>query len=121
MRTAKDVDDIKEAVERRCRGSATGSRSWSTTTISASTELVDAYADMVRYMEDAYYTEVSRYTTSAFLRVKLGDALERAGVKPHLFETGKGEGGGPPRGRSTRIRPSWRFRGVIVAAFRGHR
>ena len=50
-------------------------------------ELVDAYAAMVRHMEDTCYTEVTRYTSSAFLRLKLGDALERAGVKPHLFES----------------------------------
>jgi propionate CoA-transferase len=37
-------------------------------------------------METHHYTQVSRYTSSAFLRMKLGDALERVGVKPHLFE-----------------------------------
>jgi propionate CoA-transferase len=49
-------------------------------------ELVDAYAAMVRDLERDWYTEVSRYTGSAFLRMKLGGALERAGVRPHLFE-----------------------------------
>jgi propionate CoA-transferase len=42
---------------------------------------------MVRHMEEACYTHVSRYTSSAFLRMKLGGALERVGVKPHLFES----------------------------------
>ena len=41
---------------------------------------------MVRYVEDDYYTHVSRCTSSAFLRMRRGDALERVGVKPHLFE-----------------------------------
>ena len=41
---------------------------------------------MVRHMETHHYTQVSRYTSSAVLRMKLGDALERVGVKPHLFE-----------------------------------
>jgi propionate CoA-transferase len=34
-----------------------------------------------------YYSRVSRYTTSAFLRSKLGDALNRRGVAPHIFES----------------------------------
>ena len=41
-------------------------------------DVADAYADMVRSLEDAFYTRVSRYTTSAFMRVKLG-----AGPDPH--------------------------------------
>ena len=31
--------------------------------------------------------EWSRYTTSAFMRLKLGDALSRRDVAPHIFET----------------------------------
>jgi H+/gluconate symporter-like permease len=30
---------------------------------------------------------VSRYTTSGFLRIKLGEALENRGVAPHIFES----------------------------------
>jgi propionate CoA-transferase len=44
------------------------------------------YAEMVRDMEDAYYTRVSRYTTSAFMRIKLGRKLTRT-VRPHIFES----------------------------------
>jgi hypothetical protein len=47
----------------------------------------DPYAAMVRYMETHYYTTASRYTTSAFLRLKLGEALARRRVAPHIFET----------------------------------
>ena len=49
----------------------------------------DTYAAMVRYMEMHYYTTASRYTTSAFLRMKLGAALSRRRVAPHIFETGE--------------------------------
>jgi len=42
---------------------------------------------MVRYLEMHYYATASRYTTSAFLRLKLGEALSRRLVKPHIFET----------------------------------
>ena len=40
-------------------------------------------------MEQHHYTRVTRYTSSAFLRIKLGGALEKVGVKPHLFEREK--------------------------------
>lgn len=48
--------------------------------------LLDSYAEMVHYMEENYCTQVSRYTTSAFMRMKLGNALTRR-VAPHIFET----------------------------------
>jgi propionate CoA-transferase len=87
VRTSKDVDDIKAAVERRCR--EIGHRVAAVVNYDnfrIDPELVDAYAAMVRHMEEHWYTHVTRYTSSAFLRLKLGDALERAGVRPHLFE-----------------------------------
>ena len=48
-------------------------------------DLAGAY-DMVRSLEEQHYTRVSRYTTSAFMRVKLGQALTRT-VRPHIFES----------------------------------
>ena len=87
VRTGKDVEDIRSAVERRCR--EIGHRIAAVVNYDnfrIDPEQVDGYAAMVRQLEESCYTEVSRYTSSAFLRMKLGDALERAGVKPHLFE-----------------------------------
>jgi propionate CoA-transferase len=52
-------------------------------------ELVDEYTDMVKYLVDHYYTGVTRYTTSTFLRMKLGDALQRRDVAPHIYESSK--------------------------------
>src|SRR5947199_5012204 len=49
-------------------------------------ELLDAYSTMVRGLTDRYYADVTRYTTSGFLRMKLGDALEQRGVAPHIYE-----------------------------------
>jgi propionate CoA-transferase len=49
--------------------------------------VADTWAAMVRYLEMHYYATASRYTTSAFLRLKLGEALSRRLVKPHIFET----------------------------------
>jgi len=50
-------------------------------------ELLDEYSAMVRSLMDRYYSGVSRYTTSGFLRMKLGESLARRGVAPHIFES----------------------------------
>ncbi|HLN25982.1 MAG TPA: acyl CoA:acetate/3-ketoacid CoA transferase [Patescibacteria group bacterium] len=50
-------------------------------------EVENAYLDMVRDVVERHYTSVTRYTTSAFLRAKLGDALRRRDVAPHVYES----------------------------------
>ncbi|MDE2368167.1 MAG: malonate decarboxylase subunit alpha [Burkholderiales bacterium] len=47
----------------------------------------DDWAAMVKEIVDRHYIEVARYTTSGFLRAKLGPALAARGVAPHLHET----------------------------------
>jgi propionate CoA-transferase len=46
-----------------------------------------AWFDMAREVQGGFYTSASRYTTSAFMRLKLGDALQRREMAPHVFET----------------------------------
>jgi propionate CoA-transferase len=50
-------------------------------------ELLDTYSAMVQDLTDRFYSGVTRYTTSGFLRVKLGDALGRRQLAPHIYET----------------------------------
>ena len=50
-------------------------------------QVEDAWAAMVRELVDRHYSDVARYTTSSFLRAKLGPALAARGVAPHIFET----------------------------------
>ena len=50
-------------------------------------ELLDEYSVGVRGLVDRFYSGVSRYTTSGFLRIKLGEALQKRGVAPHIFES----------------------------------
>ena len=50
-------------------------------------ELLDEYSAAVRGLVDRFYSGVSRYTTSGFLRIKLGEALQKRGVAPHIFES----------------------------------
>ena len=51
-------------------------------------ELMDAYSEMVADLSARFYIETTRYTTSGFLRVKLGHALSQRKVAPHIYETG---------------------------------
>jgi propionate CoA-transferase len=50
-------------------------------------DLSDGYVDMVKYLVSHYYENVTRYTTSAFLRMKIGEGLKTRGVAPHIYES----------------------------------
>jgi propionate CoA-transferase len=50
-------------------------------------DLLDEYTEMVGYLTEHCYTGVTRYTTSGFLRMKLGEALSRRKLAPHIYET----------------------------------
>ena len=52
-------------------------------------DVVDAYSAMVHDLVVNHYCGVTRYTTSGFLRAKLGEALSRRGVAPHIYESAK--------------------------------
>ena len=47
----------------------------------------DAFFSMITYLQKRYYTTASRYTTSAFMRLKLGASLAERALAPHVFET----------------------------------
>jgi propionate CoA-transferase len=49
-------------------------------------ELVEDYTEMVKYVMQ-FYEKTTRYTTSTFLRMKLGDELAKREVAPHLYES----------------------------------
>jgi propionate CoA-transferase len=88
IRTRDDVDRVRRAVEERVQ--AIGRKvalivNYDDVTMDPA--VADTYAAMVRYMEMHYYTTSTRYTTSAFLRLKLGEALSRRKVAAHIFET----------------------------------
>jgi propionate CoA-transferase len=50
-------------------------------------EFEDAYLDAVQEIGERYFHGVTRFTTSAFMRAKLGHALESRGVAPYIFES----------------------------------
>jgi len=51
--------------------------------------IMDYYAQSIENMEKEFYSSCTRYSTGAFLRMKLGSALEKRKVAPHLFESDK--------------------------------
>ena len=55
--------------------------------IKAKQSLFDSYSGMVRYLIDNFYLDVTRYATSGFLRMKLGEELQNRGVAPHIYES----------------------------------
>ena len=50
-------------------------------------DVIDEYSAMVSDLVDRFYSGATRYTTNGFMRSKLGDALDRRAVAPHIFET----------------------------------
>ncbi len=50
-------------------------------------ELVDAYIDMVKGVVERHYHDVTRYTASTFLRMKLGEALAKRQIAPKISGT----------------------------------
>jgi propionate CoA-transferase len=84
----KDAQDVQAAVERKCKE------------IGHKVNLIanydgfeilepamDAYTEVVKNMSEKYYEKTTRYSTSAFLRNKLGAAISSRGLAPHIYET----------------------------------
>ena len=88
VRTKKDVDDITAGVEGICKPLGKKVKTIvNYDNFSIVPELEDDYINMVKYVVSEFYTDVTRYTTSAFLRMKLGDELQSRNLAPHIFQS----------------------------------
>ena len=88
VRTKKDIEEIRVKVTNICK--PLGKRVKTIVNydnFSIIQELEDDYISMVKYVVSEFYTDVTRYTTSAFLRMKLGDELKRRDMAPHIFQS----------------------------------
>jgi propionate CoA-transferase len=88
LRTPQDAHDVQTAVEAQCR--AIGHRVDVIVNYDGfeiAEPAMDAYAAVVEHMTQHHYRSVTRYSTSAFLRNKLGQAIHDRGLAPHIFET----------------------------------
>lgn len=50
-------------------------------------ERVEPWTAMVKALDERYYSDVVRYASSAFARMKLGEVLQAGGRRPNVFET----------------------------------
>jgi propionate CoA-transferase len=88
LKTLEDIDFVRSELEARCQ--AIGRR---VSTIAnydgfeLDPAITDAYFSMLTYMQNRYYKSVARYTTSAFMRLKLLNALSERELAPHVFES----------------------------------
>ena len=88
IRSAEDVEAVRREVERRL--APLGHKVWGVVNydhFALDPQVEDDWAAMVRELVDRHYLDVARYTTSGFLRAKLGPALAARGVAPHIYET----------------------------------
>jgi len=90
VKTLQEVEDIREAVEKIV--APLNQKVYTIVNYDNFTilpDVVDEYTDMVKHLVDNFYSGVTRYTTSTFLRMKLGDALKKRDVAPHIYESGQ--------------------------------
>jgi propionate CoA-transferase len=90
VRTSEDVRKIKATVEKIL--SPLGKKVYTIVNydnFNILPEIVDEYTEMVKEVVEKFYVEVTRYTTSTFLRMKLGDALKSRDLAPHIYEDGQ--------------------------------
>jgi propionate CoA-transferase len=88
VKTLQDVEDIRGAVERIV--APLPQKVYTIVNYDHFTiapDVLDAYTEVVKNLVDRYYSGVTRYTTSTFLRMKLGDALQKRDVAPHIYES----------------------------------
>jgi propionate CoA-transferase len=88
IRSQQEIDDIRREIDRKL--APLGRKVYGIVNydnFSILPDLVDAWTEMVKDVVERYYWGVTRYTTSSFLRMKLGDALSKRGLAPHIYES----------------------------------
>lgn len=86
-RTKEDIADLREVLVNACEKA--GRRVNSVVNhdgFKLAESLYDDYAGMIEFLLQNYYATTTRYATSAFLRLKMQEALKKRGLAPHVFE-----------------------------------
>ena len=87
VRVKEDIHALKALLEERCK--TIGKRVGVFINYDGfriNDHVKDCYADMDRYMLDRHYTDITRYATSAFMRMKLNEEFSVRDIAPHVFE-----------------------------------
>jgi propionate CoA-transferase len=90
LRDQSQLDAIAHTVEQRC--APLGRRVPAVVNYdgcSIAPQLLDPYAEMVEQLTERFYSRVTRYTSSAFLRLTLGHSLASHHVSPQLFTSSR--------------------------------
>ena len=88
IRTIEDVELIRREFEAKCKGIGRKVKLIANyDAFELDPAVSDAYFSMISYLQQRYYETASRYTTSAFLRLKIGGALAERDLGPNVFET----------------------------------
>ena len=88
IRSQQDIDNVRREIERKLEPlgkKVYGIVNYDNFVIAP--DLIDAWTEMVKDVVERFYWGVTRYTTSNFLRVKLGKALSERGLAPHIYES----------------------------------
>jgi propionate CoA-transferase len=87
VRKKSDIDDLRKIlVEARIAAGRRVNAIVNHDGCNIADDLYDDYAEMIQYMLENHYLSTSRYTTSAFMRLKMREALKKRGLTPHIFE-----------------------------------
>ena len=88
VRSQQDIDNVRREIEGKLEPlgkKVYGIVNYDNFVIAP--DLIDAWTEMVKGVVERYYWGVTRYTTSNFLRLKLGKALSARGLAPHIYES----------------------------------
>ena len=88
VRTQGDVARIRAEVEKRV--SKLGHKVYAVvnyTNAEIDPEVFEIYSETIKELAHRCYLDVTRYGTSGFLRMKLGNALSERGLAPHIYES----------------------------------
>jgi propionate CoA-transferase len=87
IRKEGDIQDIADAVKRHLEGiSYKVAAIFNYDRFDISPELVDSCAQVLKDVADQYFSVVTGYTSSTFLRAKLNDALKMHAIDLELYE-----------------------------------
>lgn len=90
IKTRQDIREIRELVETMLK--PLGKKVYTIVNYDnfyIRPDLEEEYTALIKFLMDNYYENATRFTTSAFLRMKLGEALKKRQVSPHIYETHK--------------------------------
>jgi propionate CoA-transferase len=87
IKRPEEIDAINDLIEARL--SPLGKKVRAVVTYDnfvVSLDLVDRYLASLKRVQERFFADATRYTTSAFLRMKLGSALQQHDAAPHVHE-----------------------------------